>query len=103
MAMEEQVTQAMFRAIDEVNRSRAPGQRVEKSRETELLGGSSVLDSLGLVNLIVAVEAQVEDAFGVTVNLADEQARRHPANPFRTIGSLADYVSALLKDQGHGA
>ncbi|MDM8549328.1 hypothetical protein QUF72_04585 [Desulfobacterales bacterium HSG2] len=65
-------------------------------------GDDGVLTSIGLVTLIVAVEQAVEDAFETPVILANEKAMSMKNSPFRTIGSLADYIIALLKDNGNG-
>lgn len=56
---------------------------------TELLGR---LDSLGLVTLIVDLEERLLDDLGIAVTLAtgDALSRRH--SPFRTVGTLSDYV-----------
>jgi hypothetical protein len=49
-----------------------------------------------LVSLIVAIEREIEDTFGVAVTLADERALSMKASPFRSIQSLADYVGSLM-------
>ena len=60
------------------------------------MGQGSKLDSLGLINLIVAVEQNVEDKFDITITLADERAMSQEISPFRTVGSLADYIEMIL-------
>ena len=67
--------------------------------ETRLFGGNSKLDSLGLVNLIVAVEQNIEDEFDITITLADERSMSQKHSPFRTVGSLVDYIEMLLKEK----
>ena len=64
-----------------------------------LFGPDSVLDSLGLVSLIVAVESAVEDEFDVSVTLADERAMSQENSPFRTVDALAEYVTQLLEEE----
>ena len=41
---------------------------------TVLLGAEGILDSMGLVSLIVAVEQDVEDEFGKEITIADAKA-----------------------------
>ena len=101
-AHQARIVQAIFRAIDEVNPARPFEMRVQKSLEAALIGEDAVLDSLGLVNLIVAIEEQIAEGFGVTINIADEKARSQPSSPFRTIQMLAAYISTLLEGQDHG-
>jgi len=63
------------------------------------LGSSSKLDSLGLINIIVAVENNIENEFDTTITLADERAMSQENSPFRTVGSLADYIELLLEEK----
>ena len=49
-----------------------------------------------MINLIVAVEQNVEDKFDITITLADERAMSQEISPFRTVGSLADYIEMIL-------
>lgn len=68
--------------------------------ETPLFGREGLLDSLGLVTLVVAVERALEDRFGVQVSLADDRAMSQTQSPFRTVRSLAEYATRLVS--GHG-
>ena len=63
-----------------------------------MLGRESVLDSLRLVRLMIAVEQEVADTLGVTLTLADERALSMNDSPFRTIGSLAQYIEVLISE-----
>ncbi len=65
-------------------------------RETLLFGESGLLDSVGLVSLIVAVEQEIENDLGVSIVLADERAMSQKHSPFRSIGALADYAASLV-------
>jgi D-alanine--poly(phosphoribitol) ligase subunit 2 len=64
--------------------------------DTPLFGRNGVLDSLGLVTLVVAVEQAIEDVLGVSVSLADARALSQKASPYRTVGTLADYADSLI-------
>jgi len=66
---------------------------------TRLLGGDTMLDSLGLVELIVDVEQRLEAELGVAVTLADERAMSLRQSPFRTVDTLADYICVLAAEQ----
>ena len=76
--------------------------RLKKSIETYLYGRKSNLDSLGLVNLIVAVEEKISDEFQALLTLADERAMSQKRSPFKTIGTLAEYISTLLEEHEDG-
>lgn len=95
----DRITRAIFDAIDEVNEQLSEGSRLEKSGDTVLYDRSGKLDSLGLVNLIVATEQKIEDEFDVAVILADEKAVSQENSPFKTVGSFAKYIACRMERQ----
>ena len=98
----ENIVAAIYRAVDWINGELPPDRQLIKAPETRLLGSQSVLDSLHLVSLIITIEREVEDAFGVALTLADERALSMKASPFRSIQSLADYIGILVIDARNG-
>ena len=94
--MQKLIIELIFDAIEKFNNENSVELQLEKSLQTALLGHGSKLDSLGLINLIVAIEQNVEDKFDLTVTLADERAMSQEISPFRTVGSLADYIEMIL-------
>jgi hypothetical protein len=98
----ENIVAAIYRAVDWINGELPPDGQLIKAQETRLLGSQSVLDSMRLVSLIVTIEREVEDAFGVALTLADERALSMKASPFRSIQSLADYIGILITDARNG-
>lgn len=96
--MNEKVIQLIFNVIDEVNEELPESSRLEKSPDTVLFGESGKLDSLGLVNLIVAVEESLEGEFGEPISLSDEKAMSQKRSPFKTVKSLADYITLMLEE-----
>lgn len=59
---------------------------------TTLFGPGGLLDSMGLVTLIVEVEQALADRFALTMTLADDRAMSQRSSPFRTVGTLAEYI-----------
>ena len=100
MTENEKILGALYRAVDDVNQQQPEGRKLEKSPETLLYGKGAVLDSLGLVTLVVAAEQTLDEDFGRTVTLANEKAFSQKNSPFRTIASLAEYIAGLLKEGG---
>jgi acyl carrier protein len=98
----ENILAAIYRAVDWINGELPPYRQLVKVPETRLLASQSVLDSMHLVSLILAVEREIEDAFGITVTLADERALSMNASPFRSIQSLADYLGILIIEARNG-
>ena len=68
--------------------------------DTRLVGREAVLDSMGLVNLIVDVEQRLEAECGLVVILADERAMSQQSSPFRSVQTLTDYICGLAQRQG---
>ena len=71
----------------------------EVTEATRLVGERAVLSSLALVSLIVEIEQTIEDEWGAALTLADERALSQQHSPFRSIGTLADWIARLLAEQ----
>ena len=66
--------------------------------DTVLVGKDAVLDSLGVVSLIVEVEQRLEGGHGISVTLANDKAMSQKNSPFRTVGVLTDHVMAMATE-----
>ena len=66
---------------------------------THLIGPKSFIDSLTLVSLIVDIEQKINEEYDITVTIADERAMSQKNSPFRTVGTLTDYVEILVNEQ----
>lgn len=64
--------------------------------ETKLFGIGGILDSMSLVSMIVAVEQDIEDEFDVQITIADARAMSQKNSPFRTIGTLIEYINEVM-------
>jgi hypothetical protein len=102
MNVPENILAAIYRAVDWINGELPPDRQLIKAPQTRLLGSQSVLDSMHLVSLIVTVEREVEETFGVALTLADERALSMNTSPFGSIQSLADYIGILIIDARNG-
>jgi hypothetical protein len=98
MGMNERILESLYAAIDDVNRERPSDRLLAKAPDTALYGSASDLDSLGLVNFIVAAEQRIHEAFGKSLVLADDRALAQDPSPFRSVGALADYIEVLLRE-----
>ena len=88
----------IINAVKEINERLPKEQQISKTSKTVLFGKDGQLDSLGLVNFLVTIEQNIEDEFDVSITIADERAMSQKHSPFRTIGTLADYIDMLLKE-----
>jgi acyl carrier protein len=94
------VVDAINSAVDDLNEILGADERLGKSPDEALIGKNAKLDSLGLVNLIVLVEEKIQQKFGVGITLVDERAMSQSKSPFRTLGSLAEFVEEQLNEHG---
>ena len=67
-----------------------------QGEEIKLFGGESLLDSLGLVSLIVSIEEAIENKFNTSIILADEKAMSRRTSPFSRVSYLVDYILELI-------
>ena len=81
-----------YACIDELNRQLPSDRRLTKSPQTALLGDGSTLDSLSLINFIVAFEEAIEQTHGVQCSLLEDDVLGDPAGPLGTVGSLVDFI-----------
>jgi D-alanine--poly(phosphoribitol) ligase subunit 2 len=88
------IEQSVFRAVDGYNATE--GRTVPRSSDTVLLGDGGAVDSLGLVRLVMMVERQIEDDFRAPISLTDEKAMSQRSSPFRTLGTLTNYIGTCL-------
>lgn len=68
------------------------------SEETVIVGNNAVLDSLGVVSLIVEIEGRLDIDYNIAVTLASDRAMSQRSSPFRTIGVMADYMCSVIKE-----
>lgn len=96
--MNEEILNVIYQCVDEINDDEDQEQKLEKSLDTILLGSGSYLDSLGLVNLIVSVEQNINEKFNSSIMLADERAMTQEKSPFSSIFALSAYIQILLEE-----
>ena len=88
----------VINAVQEINERLPKEQQISKTSKTVLFGKGGQLDSLGLVNLLVIIEQNIEDEFDIIITIADEKAMSQKHSPFRTVETLVDYINMLLKE-----
>ena len=97
METSDKIINTIFKAVDEVNKKLPQERRLERSIDAAWLGPSSKLDSLGLVFLIVAVEKNIKEDFGVAIRIVGEKIASLNNSPLRSAGSLARHIQSLLE------
>lgn len=67
----------------------------ELSKNTPLIGSARILDSMGLVNIVVDIETAFLDE-DIEISLTSETAMSGRISPFRTVGSLCGFIVSQL-------
>jgi acyl carrier protein len=94
------IREAVFHAIDELNQQLPPNRHLARRETTPLAGPDGPLDSLGVVNLIVLVEQQLEARAGITINLIDTELLEGGA-ALNTVGTLVAFITSALDERAH--
>jgi acyl carrier protein len=95
------VERLLYEAVDEVNLGLAEHDRLQKSPEVVLAGDAGRLDSLGLINFIVAAEKRLQAEFQADLSLTEvitsQDTGRH-----LTLGSLCGTVTGMVERRRGG-
>ncbi|MEO5366380.1 MAG: hypothetical protein H7831_08510 [Magnetococcus sp. WYHC-3] len=86
----------VYESIDEINPGLDPDNRLTRQDAERLFGPGSRLGSLGLVNLLLAVEDRVESGFGLSIQLTDSPALFSSDGPLRSLGAFIDCVADMV-------
>ena len=97
--MIDNIYKSIYKSIEEVNSQMSKDEQLIKSPDTVLYGESSSIDSIGLINIIVTVEQNIEDDFEKSITLADQKAMSQKQSPFKTVESLAKYIQILIEEK----
>jgi hypothetical protein len=87
----------VLEAARQVNETIKEGPRISEDMEAPLLDADGGIDSLTLVNLVVAVEQIVFDRTGQSVVVANEAIFSSDENPFRTLDAFSEHLDEVLK------
>ncbi|MFO0596388.1 MAG: hypothetical protein U0228_13815 [Myxococcaceae bacterium] len=102
MVARDAVVTIIKKAVTEVMDQAGLPPPTSLSDDTVIVGKDAVLDSLGVVSLIVEVEQALEQQHDVAVTLASDKAMSQKNSPFRTVGVLADHVLETIKEGANG-
>jgi len=98
--MEREVHKVILEIAEEFNEHQKGNIRLDLGANAPLYGKEGALDSLGFVSFVLAVEQALQEKLQLPVTLSDEKAMSQKNSPFRTIGSLTEYVCRLVKEHG---
>ncbi len=91
------ITDIIITLIKEIGEEQENAE-LQNATEGTLLFGRN-LDSMGVVFLVADLEAAISDELNFDLTLADERAMSQKTSPFRSVKTLAEYVTLLLSEQ----
>jgi len=86
----------VYAAIDGVNEQLEDDEKIIKALGTLIFGSEGGVDSLTIVNLVVAVEEEIHVRSGKSVTLVDEEVLAKDVGPFHSVETLAAHVESLM-------
>jgi acyl carrier protein len=69
----------------------------EVTSDTILFGSESLVDSMGLVNVVMDIESYFRGQ-GHNITLAYEEAMTGEGSPFRTVTTMTDFILKLIEE-----
>lgn len=94
-----ELVQILYACLTEANEQRAVEAQFPLSEATMLIGGSSGLDSLGVINLISGIEEKLDTQFGLKLSLPAFDTLEDGRDAWTNVGTLADAVAGHLKNR----
>ena len=83
---------AIKNAVAEINASLADDKQISSEPDAVLFGADTTLDSIGLVNVVMAAEQYIGDETGQDIVLASESAMSRKRSPYRSLKALAEFA-----------
>jgi acyl carrier protein len=97
--MNKKISDIIFSTLDEITRLNNLKLPAELNYDTSLIGSKGVLDSLAFVSFLVAVEQEINRQFDKYISLSSEKAFSQKRNPFRSVGTLIQYITENWEDE----
>ncbi|MBL9201283.1 MAG: acyl carrier protein [Opitutaceae bacterium] len=98
-ASREDILAVVRDAVAEINELRSAAEQIGSAEETVLLGESGGLDSLGVINLVSAIEERLAKRYGVAITIPAGGETTGQGDPWRNVGALTDFLWELVKSR----
>jgi acyl carrier protein len=93
---EEDLAQTIYEAMEELNEQLPEENNLPKERETVLFGEDGLLDSMGVINLLVILEEKLESNLKISVGLTiDSEILAQPERRW-TVAELSSHIGGLM-------
>ena len=94
--MEKEILNIIYNAVDNYNLLNPKELHVEKSPNAILLGIKSNIDSLGLMNLLLEIETQINKKYP-EFSIIDEVLFNDENGPYKNIENLENFILSKIK------
>jgi acyl carrier protein len=90
------IKEVVLQALRNANLARPLDEQLAVADDAVIFGAGSLLDSMGLVSLLIDIEDALR-AQGVEVSLSDDRAMSQTRSPFRSVPRLVEFISSLVQ------
>jgi acyl carrier protein len=90
------ILEVVLGAMRTLNLARDAASQLVVAPDASVFGPGSPLDSLGLLNLLLDIEEDLQRA-GCHVVLSDDRAMSQKRSPFRSVASLVEYIGQVSR------
>lgn len=94
----EEILELVLETVRGYRLAASPEGRDDAGPDVAFLGSDGVLDSIGLVSVVIELEQKLSDLSGRDLSLMDDRAMSRSRSPFRTPRTLAEYAYARLSE-----
>jgi len=95
--MKDKIFTILTEVISELNEELLYESLENITSETGIFGDDDGIDSLSLAFMISQIEIQISEQMDLHVVLADEKAMSMHNSPYRTVGSLVNFIVERLE------
>ena len=93
-----EITQLIINAVTSVLEQDEDAPK-NLSADTELVGEDSILDSIGVIELVTSLEEAIEEKHGIVISLFDDEVLFDAEGPFNRISKLARHITEVLESE----
>ena len=93
------IFEIIYFAIDDLNELLPKGDRLSKDPKTIIMGKSSTLDSLNLVNLVVGIDAIIQEKTGQDISLFEKLMIGQKEDVVNDVESLSEFIMSSLNEK----
>lgn len=88
----------IFECYAEVKKKSPEILKEQLSGNTPLVGDSSELDSVDLINLVMTIEKKMKAKYQYSIKLMGQKLLAKKRDPFEKIETLAEYLQELVSE-----